>query len=310
MLALGLLLPTSTTQAQVPGPYALRVEAPTACGDERSVRVRIDRLIAGAGSEPMPLIDVLLRVSETSGIFSGALRIEEAGAAVERTLTDASCAVVMDAAALVVAFALVPGLSAGDPEEAAAPASEASPAPESAPPAGSSVELTGAVRLSAVGMIGVLPGVVVGGEIAGALRFASFHVELGALGTPFAGARFAAPTPLGGDLGIVLGFMRGCGVAAPASVVELGGCLGLQGGAAFGHGVGISAPTDAVAPWLAVTGALRVAWLPWPFLVLLLEAEALVPLVRPVFTVAGLGVLHRPEPVAGAIRIGLELRFR
>jgi hypothetical protein len=295
--------------ARAQAPRELRVIAPASCGGDAELRERVAQHVAGARVEEMPVLDVTLTVTEVDGTFRGEVVLREAGVETQRALSDVRCEVVFDAAALVIAFALVPGLALGEPEAVDAPEPEP-PAPTEPTEPRESSALSGALRLSAHGSIGVLPGVVVGGELAGALLYDWARLELGVRGTPFAGARFAVAGSPGGDLGMAAALVRGCGMAAPIPVLELGGCVGLEAGAAFGQGVGLSAPTDAAAPWVAAEGALRITWVPWPFVAFLLEIQALVPIVRPVFTVAGLGVLHRPEPVSGALQLGIELRFR
>lgn len=312
LAVVAVLLSPSTVLAQAP--REVRVLAPAACGGEAELRARVAVHVAGAHPEHMPVLDVALSVAEHEGGFRAELALREAEVETERTLADARCDVVFDAAALVIAFALVPGLALREPDDPAerdtvvapdpvVPATQVS-ASDGAPAA------SGALRLAAHGSVGVLPGVVVGGELTGALLIDWVRLEVGVRGTPFAGARFAAAGSAGADLGMAAGLVRVCGMAAPATALELGGCLGVEAGAAFGRGVGLSSPTDAAAPWVALEGALRTFWVPWPFLAFLLELQALVPVVRPVFTVAGLGVLARPEPVGGALRLGLELRFR
>lgn len=306
------LFSPSTVLAQPP--RVVRVIAPAACGDEAALRARVAVQIAGARVEDMPVLDVALTVAEQEGGFRAELVLREADVETERTLADARCDVVFDAAALVIAFALVPGLALDEPDAVVEPPAALEPDPvapaSQVPPTERAPSVSGALRLAAHGSVGVLPGVVVGGELAGAVLIDWFRLELGVRGTPFAGARFAAAGSAGADLGMAAGLVRVCGMAAPVTAIELGGCVGVEAGAAFGRGVGLSSPTDAAAPWVALDGALRASWVPWPFLAFLLEVQALVPVVRPVFTVAGLGVLARPEPVGGALRLGLELRFR
>lgn len=290
-------------------PRELHVDAPPACADESALRARITAHLAGADPSSMPVIDAQLTIIEVEESYRAELVLREEGVEARRALADRRCDVVLDAAALVIAFALVPGLALGEPE----PAPVEPPvvdAPTDPPTTDARARVSGALRLAAHGSIGVLPGIVVGGELAGAIVIDWFRLELGVRGTPFAGARFAASATLGGDLGMATALVRGCGMAAPDPALELGACVGLEAGAAFGHGVGLSRPTDAAAPWVAIEGGLRATWVPLPFLAFLLEIQALVPVVRPVFSVAGLGVLYRPEPVSGALQLGVELRFR
>jgi hypothetical protein len=106
-----------------------------------------------------------------------------------------------------------------------------------------------------------------------------------------------------------VGLVRARGVGAPTANLELAAGGGIEAGAALGTGVGITDPRSASAPWVALEAAAGIAWVPSPYVALFLEIESLVPVVRPVFTVAGIGVLYRPEPVGGALRLALELRI-
>jgi hypothetical protein len=169
--------------------------------------------------------------------------------------------------------------------------------------------LRGALRLSAHASLGSLPGAALGPELGGALLWGALRVDLALRGVvPLTGARFGGSTALGGDLGLIALLARASARLALGNL-ELWAGGGAEVGAALGRGVGISEPRDASAPWVALEAAAAIAWVPAAAVALALEVEVLVPVVRPVLTVAGLGTLFRPDPVAGALRLCLELRF-
>lgn len=293
------------------GPLAEYV-APEECPSRETVAATLESMLPRIPTDgAAPVVTASVTITSSDGAFDSEIVIREEGHETRRRLRDASCRVLAEGTAVVIAMALVPGL------EVAAAAPTASPATTTddtdtttaAEPPASTAGIGGALRLAAHGSLGALPGVVIGGEIAGAIRIDALRIELAARGVPLLGARFAVDPSLGGDLGIAVGLVRAMGVLVVDPRFELLGGGGVEVGAALGRAVGISDPRDAASPWVALEAAIGLAWVPWPVIALVLEVEAMVPLVRPVFTVTGIGVLYRPEPVAGGLRIGLEFRF-
>jgi hypothetical protein len=290
-------------QAQCARPVAY--EAPPACPPRAALGARLDEYLRSAPpGAVLPAIDARVRIT---GAFEAEIVLVDGGDETRRSISDPSCSVLVDAAALIVAVALVPDLAVVLAPPRPPRDREQDLAPET--PAPSTSALGGAIWLGAHGSLGVLPGVVVGGELGGAVRSGALRIEAAVRGVPLVGARFAVDPSIGGELGIVVVLARVLGVAVLDPVLELRGGGGVEAGVALGRGVGITDPRDASAPWVAIEAAVGAAWVPWPAVALVLDVEALVPIVRPVFTVAGTGTLFRPEPVAGAVRLALELRF-
>lgn len=295
-----LTIPIAATPARAQEAAEIAYEAPPECPDAAEIRRRLaEHLRSAPASVALPRIEARVRIT---GAFEAEIVLIDAGIEARRTITDRSCELVADAAALVIAIALVPDLALGALAEP-----RAGP---TARPQERSDEPAGALWIAAHGSIGVLPGIVLGGELGGAVRIGSLRLEVAARGVPLVGARFAIHPSLGGDLAIALGLVRAIAAIAidPVLEIRLGG--GLEAGALLGRGVGISVPRDTAAPWVAIEAAAGLAWVPEPLIAVVLEFEALAPIVRPVLTVSGLGILYRPEPVAGALRLALELRVR
>lgn len=293
------------------------------CPTSDAVRARLDELLRAAPAGELPPIVSSIQISAEGDGYVATIVMREEAYEDRRALADVDCAVLADAAVFVVAVALYPGVTregtaplvAPDPTVASTAVADATaepPRPGSEPvtpePTGERVML-GSVWLAVHASYGVLPGVAVGGELGGSIAFEHLRIDLAARGLPFVGARFGGSPLLGGDIAQVVGLVRARGVAAPVPNLELAAGGGIEAGAALGTGVGISDPRSASAPWVAIEGVLGIAWVPSSFVALFLEIEALVPIVRPVFTVAGIGVLYRPEPVGGALRLALELRI-
>jgi hypothetical protein len=110
-------------------------------------------------------------------------------------------------------------------------------------------------------------------------------------------------------VGLLWGALDACLVPNVIPEVAVGGCLGLELGAALGTGRGIAEPISSAAPWVALEASARVEWWLLAELALVLSIGGAVPLLRPVFSIEGLGRLYRPEPVDGTLTLGLEIHL-
>ena len=310
------------------------VTGPASCPTSASVAARVAAYLRDVEpSVALPEIEARLVLRSEGAAIVGTLTMIEAGSATERELHDALCATVADAAALVIALALVPGLevpsvdasaetsgSGLDPAGATARDADAaqvvgegdreghSDASDADTAATPRAQIAASIRIGARGSVGLLSRIAAGAELAVAVRGAAWRVELALGALPPVAARFTSDAAFGGDLAAATAALRGCGVFG-VDRLELLGCAGVDVGAVFGSGFGVSAPANSAAPWLAIEGAIGLGWALHANFAVLLDVALLVPIVRPVFAVAGLGELHRPAAVGGALSLGAELRF-
>lgn len=316
-LAFLLALDPLTVRAQTTPQLTYSAPA-SACPLEQSVRERLDALIRSVPPGELPAIDSTIQIATDGDAFVATIVMREGSYEDRRSLHDSDCAVLTEAAVFVVAVTLLPELTRPSPTPGPSP-SQADPraeepvrtpaAPSEPTPEPATRVMLGSVWLAAHTSYGVLPGVAIGGELGGSIAFDPLRIDVVLRGLPLVGARFGGSALLGGDIAQIVGLVRARGVGVPTANLELAAGGGIEAGAALGTGVGITDPRSASAPWVALEAAAGIAWVPSPYVALFLEIEALVPVVRPVFTVAGIGVLYRPEPVGGALRLALELRI-
>ena len=317
-LAFLLALAPLTVRAQPPSQLTYAAPA-SVCPLEETVRERLETLIRSVPAGELPAIDSTIQIAADGDAFVATIVMHEGSYEDRRSLRDADCAVLTEAAVFVVAVTLFPGLVRPAPTSTPAPSeadldevAEVAPAtepPELVPEVPAARVMLGSVWLAAHTSYGVLPGVAIGGELGGSIAFDPLRIDVALRGLPLVGARFGGSALLGGDIAQIVGLVRARGVGVPTANLELAAGGGIEAGAALGTGVGITDPRSASAPWVALEAAAGIAWVPSPYVALFLEIEALVPVVRPVFTVAGIGVLYRPESVGGALRLALELRI-
>ncbi|MDQ3034838.1 MAG: hypothetical protein M3Y87_20680, partial [Myxococcota bacterium] len=129
-----LVLASATAMTAHAQPSEPAYEAPPSCPDAAEFRARLAASLASAPPDAeLPDLRASVRISERDGAYAAEVVLVEGGSELRRSLRDTSCAVVAEAAMMVVAIALVPGL---DPLGAPAPAradplaEPASPAPE------------------------------------------------------------------------------------------------------------------------------------------------------------------------------------
>jgi hypothetical protein len=240
-----------------------------------------------------------------------------------RRLTADSCEVVVDAAAFIVAQALV-GASVPPPPEPA-PAIEPAPGPlASAPLEATETVFEDAVAVSVAtprprpqaslhaalrlrgGLSGVgLPGLQPAFGVVAGLVAARWRVELTGIG------RLPARTAAGpGTARLAMWAVgaRGCAVLR-ARRVEFPLCAGAEVGQVIGRSEGLLQNGGAAVVWGAVTASPGLAWAPRPWLALVLEAELAVALVRHDWVIRGLPAFASwlgPVDVRGFA--GIELR--
>jgi hypothetical protein len=320
---------------------ALTWQAPAGCPDAAAVRRALAGYLGeGPSAEAGAAVRAVARVTQSGGAYRLVLRTETASGESRRETTADDCAVLVDATAVIVAIAVDPStvLGRGDaaprpvepepveppsepaPSEPADPVDPVDPGPtEAAPilapevpspvPPPVSPRVRYGVRVGGGVDLGVLPGLAGGVRVAAAAFGRPWRAEL--RGDFWFPRTATAAEGIGARVSLWSLGARGCGVPAVARAgLELPLCAGLESGAMRGDPVGdrIASPTPSRRFWLAADASAGVAWAPWRFLALVLQAELVVPIVRAGFRVGEMEV-HRAGPVGGRGLLGLEARF-
>lgn len=201
---------------------------------------------------------------------------------------------------------------ADDPLASPAPARGApddpldAPAPAPAPPPD---PLRASLRLAGVFDQGSLSGPTGGLGLAFGVMRRGFRVELGFAGLVPREARPDPAQPPGARLSLWTATLRACGVARVRPRLELAGCGGLEAGALLGAGFGVEAARTRAQPWFAVVVGPELAVPVARRSAVTLGVDAVVPLVRPLFVLDGIGPVFRAHPAAFRAVLGVQLRI-
>jgi hypothetical protein len=292
------LLLLAASSAVASEPAEITVVAPAGCPDRAAF---LDLVAQHAdGAEVRVPADVRVEHVGARWIAS----VELAGAE-PRRFEGAACAEVMDAAALVVAFAIEepesrPVAAVHEPVPAAAPI-QVTRISRSAPPARASVGAR--LRAGAFADAGTLPAASVGASFAASAWRGLVGLELSTALYRASSASLAAGDVAPVDLWTV--GLRGCRSISFAAV-----CLGGEAGRMSADARQLEGGGAATALWSAVSaaGLVRRGVGRWAHMVAGLEI--LVPLVRPRFVLDDDTGLHRPSPMSGRALVGLEVDLR
>jgi hypothetical protein len=251
------------------------------------------------------------------GRWQLALTIEpRAAAAVERSMIADECALLVDAAALMIAAAIDPELGAGTPTASptsrepsgiplAIPAPEPTrtsalppiSAPSTKPAAKPPRPLRGTLAVAAALDTGALPRPAGGLLVRAGLLTRRLRVELGAVHW-FTQRVEIAGTTASADLRLTAAQLQAC----PRLIyrrLEVPLCAGLELGAMHGAGHGLALTSTDRRTWLAALADARLLWAPLARLALGVELGLAVPLLITPVHVGGLdGDLHRAAPAA------------
>lgn len=313
-------------------PYEIEWVAPKGCPSQAELESRIDALLAEQ-EKGSNTVSARLEVRET--LESGWTLELSMASGDRRTLPGMTCEDLTDAAALLVAIAVSPGLAHSDaaPEpiaedegppttqevsepprprpEPVRPRPEPLVAARSGPLARPTTRapLAWGLRLGGGAGFGLLP------EPAGMLHVAAgpignkWAVELGVIGLPRVEARFPDHDEFGGVFGLWAAEARGCGVPG-IKAVELPLCLGLAGGLVHGRGIGDLVSRSAVSGWVALVGGPGVRFPIWGRLRGYVAADGAVVLLRPQLEVEDVGVLCCERVLGASVSAGVQVRFR
>jgi hypothetical protein len=272
------------------------------CPDAATVTRAMNKWLETTGT-PVDRADVQLdaEVESSPSGYELALELRTRSGARRMQMFSETCDVFAQVIA-VQASLLITSAEAEPPQTAAAPSPPRKAAEVGWP------ERAFALRAQGVVTSSPLPGPAFGLAITGAYVALPLRLEL-TVGYLFARElRYQAHPEVGGDLQSGLVGLRPC-AAARFGWVELSGCVGAEAGLIRGQGIGVSAARATVRSWFAVAlgGGLHVlvtpVWSVW------LGVDLLTSLNRPVFYVAQLGALYRPERFGVRGTLGIELRI-
>lgn len=292
--------PSAAQTRARPGPRTpadLSWEAPAECPSIADVRPRIDSLEREAAK-----LTVHGRIEHRGDHYTLNLDVTTRGESGSRTLEDASCSALVDAAMVVLELSLAPkeDLPKQDPTPPRAPV----PAPlpqEPLPRLTIGAALTGDVGTLSRPALGVLG--------SGALRLHR-HVGVEILAT------YLPPvTATVGSVGVSVQTFAastlGCYLTSPEDApIVFGACAGITLGGAFGTGEGARNGSTSgsgwlVAPLIASHVRLHIAG---P-IGMTLGVTAALPLERPRFVMTGAGALHEVGSITGSAYLGPSLTF-
>ena len=193
---------------------------------------------------------------------------------------------------------------------------EATPAPVISPPTptdeasepASPRTLRGAVRVMAGAGIGLLPSVAPELHGAVALFGEKWRVELNVRHSFQRQLRLDDEPGVGGDFRLTTGGARGCPVPR-VGPIEIPLCVGLDVGALWGQGVGVSQTVATRRAWLAIAVGPALRWTLGRYIALHGGADAYIVLLRPGFAFETRGRLFRAPPAAVSVAGGVEVRF-
>jgi hypothetical protein len=328
----------------------LSVRGPVPCVDAAELSFRVERAIGMPLAQAAPLT---FAVEMERGADGFVARIRVAGestrtVALERVLTDRSCARLADAVAVAIALALGSDAAATSPSDATrgppsdkpppdatlaradsgvpspdatlAPADSSvptadDPAPSEASEAPSGDAWIPSLSVWLLGDVGSLPAPGLGAAVAAELAARRFSLQ--ALGTLLFEQHTEldsalSPAP-GARLQLFTGSLLACIPAFDGSATGLTAraCLGLELGRLAGEGTDVPEPRRGGALWVAPRVDAGAVWsVPDSPLRLAVTVTGAVPLNRNEFELTDLGTVHRPPNVVGRLSFGVGVAFR
>jgi hypothetical protein len=319
LLLLGLLPPGPAPEPA----YELRWSAPSSCPGRSEVVDRIEELSEG-GSEPHVHVTADATVEHAHDRWSLSLRISTTSGSRVRTVETDDCDELATLAALSIAIAIDPGLTAATPEAAAVPAPAAAepeappppalpvqpepvqPEPEPEPPSSTDTRRR-ALRASAMARVGLstgmLPSVVPAVHVGGGLWWKLLGARISVvhrLPLRFADGR--------AELWTLAGDVRGCAVPRTRTV-SFPLCAGVEVGMIAGRSFRVSAPGRGRAPWLALHAGGGLVARVSRRIGITVDAGLVIPVIRASFEIEGIGELHRVGAIGLDANVGVEVIF-
>jgi hypothetical protein len=346
--SLVLLAPRTALAQQVSDArVTLEWRAPASCPDGNAVLAKVRALVSAASAERVTALGVVTEPA-AGGRWQLTLETVQGARTWQRSLHAASCDELADAGALIIALVLDPNLEVQAGGDSAAPAGTTpGPAPPDAQPAsrpapaarpaarrpapalppdatlrrqppperaGTSATLGGHAALSAVADWGSLPGMTLGGELAGGVAIDPIELELSAMILPPVREVVAENPERGGRLTLATGGLRGCYVVGWS---KLSGrvCGGFEVGRIHGNGFGsLDYRNEQNSLWIAGRLGVFGRYPLIPPLALRFGLEGVVPARRPEFVLDNVEAVqvsvHEPSPAVLRLALGFELLFR
>jgi len=334
------LTPTDRVALQWTAPpdrVALQWTAPPECPDRDALLQAIARRLHDPPAAEQARVDA--RVVRDGARFTLHLRLAVGSRSETRELHDASCAALVDAAAVRVAAAIEPPGAAPDLVPAPPPAITPTPdpaAPDTATPQPSdpipppdppqpptpqpvpaaasapsdmSPRPGGFVRLHGGAELGALPGPTGALGLAAGALWPRLRLEL--RGT-FLAPRTTAGAPPNARVLLVAAGLHAC-ARLGRGALEVPLCAGVEAGAMRGAARGLDSGSTATAAWLAAALGAGLNWHVGRRLGVWVALELLLAPVRPNFELRNserAESVFQPPPASGRLLVGLELRLR
>jgi len=306
-------------------PVMLDWHGPDDCQEGPRLLAGVERILAGERGASSLVAHVSLEPLGSRWHLT--LVMEHAGRTTTRALDAESCTTATDAAAVVLALTIdtlghdvedAGSSPATGPDassflgDAASVASAVDAQPSSDETRDASADRSSLVPLvvfaEAASDTGTLPRTGVG--FAGGLGFVAkpLRVEAVLAYWPGVSTDIAGGSSRGGSFTMFAAELRGCALAE-ASVFSLGGCAGLGFTEMRAQAFGVTTPISAGATWAALAAdGVALAHVTRRF-ALRLSGGTAVPFSRSAFEIEGLGVVHKPAPVALELAAGVEAHF-
>jgi hypothetical protein len=301
----------------------LQWEAPPECPDASGVKLYAEQLLGQPlETRRSPRVAARARVRRNdAGNWELRLSLSVGDRVDEDVLVAKQCRALADVTALKVALATDPVAVVESIEPVATRSPSGSPVEvrigrsipderdrsESGRPSRRS-RATVALRATFGTGFGPLPGVSPGAGLFGSIDFRTYRVELG--GQAFWGtdARYAALPNVGAHLQLVSGIVRGCATPT-AGALKFPICLGFEAGVMRGEGFGVATTRTSTSGWGAfiIGPALRVPV--GRLLSLWLEADAVIPVVRPGVNIRNLDTLYLAPSGGSRVWAGVEMNL-
>ena len=285
------------------------------------------REIEGHLHRPLTAVDVRelsarAQVSQQTDAWAAEHQLSKPGVEERDQWTADTCSTLASVFALKVAMAIdaVTVLERGlgeppPPEVTPPPTAEPTPAPKASPPTAQDETpvppprtLRGAVRVMTGAGVGLLPSVAPELHGAVALFGDKWRVELNVRHSFQRELRLDDEPDVGGDFRLTTGGARGCPVPR-VGPIEIPLCVGLDVGALWGQGVGVSQTVATRRAWLAIAVGPALRWTLGRYIALHGGADAYIVLLRPGFAFETRGRLFRAPPAAVSVAGGVEVRF-
>jgi hypothetical protein len=310
-------------------PLELQWRAPAECPSAADVRAELARIARARPGSVLTPLSADVEVQRRSSAYALTLQTVHAGEHGERQLEATDCKTLLRTLTLILALSYGAGVEMADetappareqPSKAAQrAATEAAPPPSAAAPR---PERAGAQPAAANTAPGARDGrntelaVWLGGGVQlGLLPTAALATTAGIEWRPGAwslGLQLTA-WPLASSTGIANVEARFDGLAGalqacrrlPLAPFTLGLCAGAQAAALRGRSVGATSDGSSVAPWYALLAATTLSWPRDSWLAGRLEAGLAGSLDRPLFSIEGVGPVHRVPAVVGEFDVQL-----